>query len=291
MLDALEPLGEGVRVDFCRPPTPARMEAMLADAKRRALPYHLVHFNGHGKFLPESQLGALCFEKGDEHAFEVKSDLVGASRLGDLLAAYEVPLVILEACHGAEIGPDPAFRSVAPRLLQAGVGSVLAMSHAVHVEATRTLLERFYQALVGGATVGEALEAGRGALIASPDRWLVGGPGGKAVPLRDWFLPNLYQRGPDPRLVPSGALDAGAPEARAKPSGRRRAGRSREPFPGRRSTAFRGAPSSSTRSSGSSRATGRCCYTRWAGWGRRAWPGRRRSGGREPGCSRTGLVS
>ncbi len=210
MLDALEPLGEGVIIDFCRPATLGRMEGMLAAAKRQGAAYHLVHFNGHGTFLRGIKLGALCFEKGDEQALAVKTDLVGADRLGDLLAAYEVPLVVLEACHGAEIGHDTAFRSVAPRLLEAGVGSVLAMSHAVHVEATRILLARFYQALVGGATVGEALEEGRGALIATPDRWLEAGPWGKTVALRDWFLPNLYQRGKDPVLVPPGAMVKGA---------------------------------------------------------------------------------
>jgi hypothetical protein len=34
LFDALDPLGAGVRVDFCRPPTLARMEEMLRDGQR-----------------------------------------------------------------------------------------------------------------------------------------------------------------------------------------------------------------------------------------------------------------
>ena len=41
------------------------------------------------------------------------------------------------------VGKTAVFRSVAPRLIKAGVGSVLSMGHAVHVEAARLLLDRF----------------------------------------------------------------------------------------------------------------------------------------------------
>ena len=41
--------------------------------------------------------------------------------------------------------------------------------------------------------------------MASADRWIERGPGGKTVALRDWFLPHLYQRGGDLVLAPAGA--------------------------------------------------------------------------------------
>ncbi|MFO0757721.1 MAG: CHAT domain-containing protein [Byssovorax sp.] len=203
MLDALGPLGAGVEVDFCRPATFARMNEMLAAATRRGAPYHIVHFDGHGTYLRALQLGALCFEKDESQGLTVKADLVRADRIGDLLAGHKVPLAILEACQSAEIGALSAFRSVAPRLIEAGVGSVVAMSYAVHVEAAKVLMARFYAVLSEGSTIGEAMEAGRGALLASPDRWLERGPMGDTVALQDWFLPNLYQKGEDLRLVPA----------------------------------------------------------------------------------------
>ncbi|MFL6259282.1 MAG: CHAT domain-containing protein [Thermoanaerobaculia bacterium] len=202
LLDALDPLGGSVRVDFCRPPTLARMEEMLRDAQRAGEPYGLVHFDGHGTFLPQAQIGALFFEKPDDGSGESKADAVAADQLGDLLASYAIPLVVLEACRSATVGKTAVFRSVAPRLIQAGVGSVLSMSHAVHVEAARLLLDRFYRELVLGTTIGHAVAEARKALIATPARWIETGPGGRTVELRDWFLPHLYQREGDDALIP-----------------------------------------------------------------------------------------
>lgn len=51
MLDALEPLGRDVCLDFCRPPTLARMEQMLSEAQERGEPYYVLHFDGHGMCL------------------------------------------------------------------------------------------------------------------------------------------------------------------------------------------------------------------------------------------------
>jgi TIR domain len=48
--------------------------------------YDLVHFDGHGAYLPHSQVGALRFEKPDDGAGQSKTDLVAAEQLGSLLA-------------------------------------------------------------------------------------------------------------------------------------------------------------------------------------------------------------
>ncbi|HOC58292.1 MAG TPA: TIR domain-containing protein, partial [Verrucomicrobiota bacterium] len=216
MLDALSALGADVQVDFCRPPTVTRLEEMLSAAKREH-PYHIVHFDGHGTFLPDIELGALCFEKPDAAATLAlaKTDYARADRLGELLAAYEIPLVILEACRTGTIGKVAVFRSVAPRLIESGVGSVISMSHAVHVEAARIFLERFYCRIVEQDTVGQAIEQGRAALLANPHRWIETGPGGRTIELKDWHLPHLYQRGEDPKLVPHRPRPAAAAPAPA----------------------------------------------------------------------------
>ncbi|HEX3529486.1 MAG TPA: tetratricopeptide repeat protein [Thermoanaerobaculia bacterium] len=209
LFDALDPLGAHVRVDFCRPPTLARMEEMLRDGQRAGDPYGLVHFDGHGTFLPQAQIGALCFEKpGDGFGGSGASatDLVPADRLGDLLVSYAIPFVVLEACRSATVGKTAVFRSVAPRLIQAGVGSVLSMGHAVHVEAARLLLDRFYRELVRGTTIGQAVAEARKALLSTPGRWIESGPGGRTIELTDWFLPHLYQRAADDVLVPPDAI-------------------------------------------------------------------------------------
>src|SRR5947209_18302925 len=112
------------------------MIEMLRAGQQARDHYDLVHFDGHGTYMPEAQIGALCFEHPDDGSGASRTDLVTADRLGSLLAQYEVPLVVLEACRSGTV-KTLVFRSVAPRLIQAGVGSVLSMGHAVHVEAAQ----------------------------------------------------------------------------------------------------------------------------------------------------------
>ena len=209
LFDALDPLGANVRVDFCRPPTLERMEEMLSDAKNANAPYGIIHFDGHGSFDTERQIGVLCFEKDDDDSGKSETYLVPADRLGEILSDHRVPLVVLEACRSAAVTGNAISRSVAPRLIRSGAGSVLSMSHAVHVEAARRLLDRFYRELVRGATVGHAVAEGRRALNASRARWIEYGPRGRTVELCDWFLPQLYQRAADDVFVP---LEVTTPE-------------------------------------------------------------------------------
>ncbi len=206
LFDAIDPLGASVRVDFCRPPTLARMEELLREGQAADDPFDLVHFDGHGTFVEEAELGALCFEKPGDGTGDFETDLVLADRLGDLLASHTIPLVVLEACRSGTVGRSAVFRSVAPRLIQAGVGSVLSMGHAVHVEAGRLLLDRFYRELVRGATIGKAVAEARKALRSAPARWIEYGPNGRTVDLEDWFLPHLYQRAADDALIPPGSV-------------------------------------------------------------------------------------
>lgn len=194
ILDSLADRPE-VEVDFCRPPTlPALIEA-LESARRDGQPYHAVHFDGHGTTLPaEGGIGALCFENA-----EGELHLVRAPELGDLLSRFDVPLVVLEACRTA----TKAFAqdTVAGALLRQGVGTVLAMGHAVHVDLTRELMAGFYGAIGDGAALGEALQAARNRAYAQPARRTRVAVDAPTVALRDWFVPQLYQGGEDPRLL------------------------------------------------------------------------------------------
>ena len=197
LLDGLDLLPAGaVELEFCQPPTLARLEQMISSARRERKPFHIVHFDGHGTYLPETGVGALCFEQDDRSI-----DLVTGRRLGDLLARLDVPLVMLEACRTSDLSDQPVFGSLAPALLESGVGSVIAFSHSVHVEASRILVERFYHELASGLSVGQALSESRAALLAKPPRWLHLGPGAATVDLVDWFVPQLYQVGADPVLA------------------------------------------------------------------------------------------
>jgi hypothetical protein len=94
------------------------------------------------------------------------------------------------------------FGSLAPALLDSGVGSVVAFSHSVHIRAARIFVERFYRELIARQSVGSAVQEARAAMLATPDRFLHLGPGAESVKLQDWFIPQLYQVGMDPVLLP-----------------------------------------------------------------------------------------
>lgn len=123
-----------------------------------------------------------------------------AKQSGTLLNQRNVPLVILDACQTAMQG-ERAFTSVAAKLIEAGVGSVLAMNYSVLVPTTRKFVAAFYRALADGDSIGVASEAGRRALLADKHRFkLYRGGGEESVDLHDWFLPALYQQASDPTL-------------------------------------------------------------------------------------------
>lgn len=216
LLDALDLLPEGaVELEFCQPPTLSRLEELISEARKEKKPFHIVHFDGHGTYLPETGVGALCFEK-DGHGM----DLVAGRRLGDLLARLDIPLVMLEACRTSDLSDQPVFGSLAPALLESGVGSVVAFSHSVAVEASRILVERFYREMAGGLSVGQALSEARSALRANPRRPLHLGPGAATIDLQDWFIPQLYQVGADP-VLPAEKLEPNrAVEVRPRPEDR-----------------------------------------------------------------------
>jgi len=189
ILDALAARSE-VQVDFCRPGTLKALRAQLQAADHRGEPYHVVHFDGHGG------TGVLCFEKEDG-----RTDLVKARRFGDLMSEFEIPLVVLEACRTSTL--SFAHETVASELLRQGVGTVVAMGHAVHMDLTEVLMRGFYGALTEAVPVGEALRRARNEAYTKPERRRSANPEAPIVELLDWFVPQLYQGGEDPVLLPA----------------------------------------------------------------------------------------
>ncbi|WYD81168.1 MAG: CHAT domain-containing protein [Candidatus Electrothrix gigas] len=196
----MEDLGEGlVQVDILRPPTFPALKAKLKQAKDSNTPYAIVHFDGHGVYDRKVGLGALCFEAGQDSNKLGKRllELVHAQDLAAELRAYGVPLMVLDACQTAKAELDPGS-SVAAKLLEEGVGPVVAMSHTVLVETARRFVAAFYQALAQGERVGDAMLAAQVALFS--DRFRGKKMGAGNLELQDWFVPVLYQDRDDPQL-------------------------------------------------------------------------------------------
>jgi tetratricopeptide (TPR) repeat protein len=206
VLEAAQQVGGAVQVDFLRPPTLQALDAALRRAEREGRPYSLVHFDGHGVYAAETGLGYLLFEHPD-----VAPHLVDANTLGTLLNECGVPLALLSACQSAAGDAEKSFSSVATRLLQAGVGGVISMSHSVLSAAAQRFAAAFYQALVEGCRIGAAVDEARRALLLDPRRGAMA-PSAETreewLTLQDWFLPVFYQQRDD--AAPFAGAQAGA---------------------------------------------------------------------------------
>jgi tetratricopeptide (TPR) repeat protein len=198
LVDAAEALPGQIELHILNEPTFAGLQAELARAQHAHQPYHVVHFDGHGVYDPEQGLGGLCFEDAGDvgQAFDRRHHLIYTDKLGPLLDHHRIPLVFLEACQSAQAGI--ATESVATALLKVGVASVVAMSHSVLVETARRFVARFYQTLVSGARVGQAMLAAQQYLAFDAVRGTLFGEG--QFELQDWFVPVLYQEQADPPL-------------------------------------------------------------------------------------------
>ena len=197
VLDALDQTGQIIDVEFLRPATFDNLRARLKDNTKP--PIDILHFDGHGVFNSEESMGYLLFT--DQGSWT--KHLVPATGVGFVLGAANIPLVILSACQSAAIGDsEEPMGTVAVQLTHAGVPSVIAMTHSVHVNTTRALFSAFYQHLTQSKGIGEALDNARSDLYQNPDRIeLQRGQELVTLKLYDWFLPALYQAGEDTPLL------------------------------------------------------------------------------------------
>ncbi|MDQ3011405.1 MAG: tetratricopeptide repeat protein, partial [Acidobacteriota bacterium] len=200
LVEAVAELGALATVTLLAPPTFSALQQELTRAAKASQPYDVVHFDGHGIYNARVGLGQLCFEDpNDAHLLDGRAmQPIDAAKLAAEMRAYRIPLVFLEACQSAKSDEDPTA-SVAAKMLEEGVTSVVAMTHSVLVETARRFVAAFYTELARGARVGTAMLAGQHALFGDTYRGQVAGAGD--LNLQDWFVPVLFQEANDPRLL------------------------------------------------------------------------------------------
>lgn len=190
LLDAVEE--QPIELTFCRPGTRDAIKQHLRQAADDGRPFHVLHFDGHGDRLHDGQ-GVLLMEWPDG-----SKDTVPAEMFGDDLTAFQIPVVVLEACRTAD--KTSSQETVASALLRRGVGAVMAMSHSVHVDMTREFMAGFYRAIAAGDLWNDAVESGRRRIIEHPSRrvGLV-----DTISLLDWFTPQWYSNTTVESLAPN----------------------------------------------------------------------------------------
>ena len=204
LLDSLAEIRHKVNIKVLRPPSFEEFERELSANKGF---YHIVHFDGHGDFDPNSQgfqhslgglgQGVLVFEN-----FDGSPQIVTAAQIAQNLADCGVPIFVLNACKSAQEGEDK-FSSVATRLVSSGAKGVVAMAYSVYAVAAKHFIGRLYGELVKGANLSQAVAAGRKAVLNQPQR---PSPKGDKI-LRDWIVPVLYEQESYAPFIPEDNTD------------------------------------------------------------------------------------
>lgn len=171
-------------------------EKSLLDFLRSAqLPFHVIHFIGHGKIDKQASQGQpavyVILEKKDGQA-----DEISARRFAQILSKGQDPanrrgsteshfnrkyplLVTLDACHGAQ-----TTSSVAQALVNEGIPAVIGMRYRVSAAFVLLFNQGVYANLLDGMPVDEAMAVCRRTLVEF-NRW------------QDWCYPVLYLRAKD----------------------------------------------------------------------------------------------
>ena len=175
---------------------------------------------------PENRLEVMDLFKGPagKLVFETpegKADRIEVEKLREVVGEHRVPLIVLNACRsGMEALQDPMLESlvaavrgagkegsdeeleallagqsenvhsVAGTLLDGGADAVVSMGYIVRARAAAIFMRGFYDKLLAGAPVAEAVSAGRVALSADSLRPTRHGE----VPLEDWLVPVYSER-------------------------------------------------------------------------------------------------
>jgi len=232
LAEALEPLTEAGQVflDRLEPPTFDNLVsylnscggASMLDDSDTTIPCYVVHFDGHGTYgrlCPDDDCGTmneadtrkcvgcgaslnriqpqthLCFcdEEGCNHFIDTQS-------LRDLFLSSDVRLAVFSACETATVtgevrrSPRTAVdATLATALVTAQVSAVVAMPFSLQDDLSPVFVRHFYEALVDGRTLEEALARARQALLPTQQK--------------SWFIPVLYRQftgdmdGPVPLLA------------------------------------------------------------------------------------------
>ncbi|MFZ5823541.1 MAG: CHAT domain-containing protein [Bacillota bacterium] len=184
----------------------AAFSRALREAKAGDKPFHVVHFDGHGEFMPDGEPPNAWLMFEGESWSEGMKDLRDAVEIAEILRETGVSAFIMNACRSGDSAPagqsqpadigeiDQAARSVAAEVADRGI-AVIAMRYRVWAPTVGSFMSAFYRELVRGSSVGESVAAARGALLASAERAL----GRYSVPFQDWFVPVVYE--PQPLML------------------------------------------------------------------------------------------
>ncbi|KAH7024383.1 CHAT domain-containing protein [Microdochium trichocladiopsis] len=198
ILDCLPPGSPSVKLQIARPGTFVALQNHLEDARKRGKPFHLVHFDLHGKV--QKKRARLCFT----------DRVVEGREVAKLLAEHGVTFAVLNACNSAAAHHARPETNLARVLVEEGVPHVLAMSYQLQISTVGTMVTAFYEALLRDQmSFARSAAAARRAMRDEPVRT---GRFGLTVEVLDWIVPVVYtSREQDPVVVTTSVVAKATP--------------------------------------------------------------------------------
>jgi len=168
VVSAVGSQGKALTLTRVRPPTLDRLERTLT-AERMTL----VHFMGHSD--SRDGKGLLAFEDA-----RGRSHLIEAADFAETLAATNILLVLLNSCRSALAWDWTSFGNIARGLVREGIPYALGMQFVLPDDAALALSQAFYDFLLQGRSVEEAVRRTRRTLeyntTMRKTAWLAGIP-------------------------------------------------------------------------------------------------------------------
>jgi hypothetical protein len=170
---------EGAHIGLLESPTFSNFKARLEAAQSLGMPYHLVHFDGHGNYFANYDASMLCFEDSREH-----TQLVPAKKFAEALVDSHVRLALVSAALSGAGIDNSMLTTIGSTLIRAGVPAVVGMQSTMPIDAIGAFTGSFYASLFRRESVSSAVACGRRAIVETE------------MPAT-WFSPALYLRAAD----------------------------------------------------------------------------------------------
>lgn len=150
-----------LQLDVAPDGTMATLRRMIRNAVLENRPYDAWHFAGHGRYDPQARRSviALTRDNGDVH-------WIGGPELATIFGGSPaLRTAVLKSCEGARGDVAAQWCDLVPVFLASGTESVVAMRFELSYDASAAFDREFYGALADGASMDEAVAAGRGGIL------------------------------------------------------------------------------------------------------------------------------
>jgi RNA polymerase subunit RPABC4/transcription elongation factor Spt4 len=194
----------GIQLDFVEPATVQRLgDELLYGAD--VCGADVFHFAGHGVFQSAglgTSIGSIVGEGTVVLVDEAgRPALVPADQIAVNLRGHGVQLVVLGACQTGRRDEENVWSGVVAALMEAGIPAAVAMQFKIWDQAAIAFGKSFYQALVAGLPLDQAVSAGRLAVfnlchpLRDDPEW--------DLFWREWGVPVLYLRSDQDFVLPA----------------------------------------------------------------------------------------